>query len=90
MTAPDAWWITYRTFVRTIFDTPGSASPLGVLEGWQRLLTIPRRQLQCGPDSPPDGLARYAVSQRLNDGALAQRGEAVLRCPHAKVARTEM
>ena len=58
--------------------------------GLAALLTIPCRQLQRGPDSPPDGLARYAVGQRLNNGALAQRREAVLRSPHAEVPRTEM
>jgi hypothetical protein len=58
--------------------------------GLVALLTIPRRQLQRGPDSPPDGLARDAVSQRLNNGALAQRREAVLRSPHAEVTGTEM
>jgi hypothetical protein len=53
-------------------------------------LAVSRRQFKCSPHSTPDDLARYAVRQRLNNGALAESGEAVFRGPHPEVTRTEV
>lgn len=55
-----------------------------------RLLAVSRRKLERSPDCTPDGLARDAVGQRLNNGALAECSEAVLRRPHPEVTRAEV